>query len=75
MIKLLNLDSGEDEYRGNVQQKQKQETASCEHKFKCTQCEYRCNKDIKLVKHTNTMYPVLVTKITRCDLKCPLCEN
>ena len=46
--------------------------------YECEQCDYKCNTEIMLRKHTNTKHPVqeMQPKLgTSCQSKCALCDE
>ena len=72
MAKLINLENSDIDYRSSVQSHQKQEKESNSIDFQCDQCEYKCNRELTLKKHTNTIHPASVEQF---DLTCVFCKG
>ena len=77
MAKLMTLETN---YGNEERQTQDMMQSSIEKigVFKCDQCNFHCNKEITLRKHTNNKHGFMTAEKeleTNCESKCSLCED
>ena len=52
----------------------KEPTTHHNEEFKCKKCNFKCDREITFMKHTNTMHSYTVTQIPKPKQKCCFCD-
>ena len=70
----MNIEEKDDDNTNNVQI---HKTANYNKELKCEHCDFKCEREVTLKKHTNTMHPVTMTQNSnpsKNEQKCCLCD-